>query len=69
MDTRVQVNKVPGGMMSNLANTLKSRARWSASTKCLPRFREVREDLGFHTTGHTDFTDRWQPGGIQCARR
>jgi pyruvate carboxylase subunit B len=47
VDTRVQVNQVPGGMISNLANQLKeqnSLERMSAVLEEIPR---VRKDLGY----------------------
>ncbi len=47
VDTRVQVNQVPGGMISNLATQLKEQnalGRMSAVLEEIPR---VRKDLGF----------------------
>lgn len=47
VDTRVQVNQVPGGMMSNLANQLKEQGALSRINDVFAEIPKVREDLGF----------------------
>jgi pyruvate carboxylase subunit B len=47
VDTRVQVNQVPGGMISNLANQLKEQGALSRMNEVLAEIPRVREDLGF----------------------
>ena len=47
VDTRVQVNQVPGGMMSNLANQLKDQGALNRMNEVLAEIPRVREDLGF----------------------
>jgi pyruvate carboxylase subunit B len=47
VDTRVQVNQVPGGMMSNLANQLKEQGALHRINEVLAEIPRVREDLGF----------------------
>lgn len=47
VDTRVQVNQVPGGMMSNLANQLKEQGALSRINEVFAEIPRVREDLGF----------------------
>lgn len=46
-DTRVQVNQVPGGMISNLSNQLKEQGELEKMNKVLEEIPKVREDLGF----------------------
>ncbi|MEH6387840.1 MULTISPECIES: sodium-extruding oxaloacetate decarboxylase subunit alpha [Pseudomonas] len=47
VDTRVQVNQVPGGMMSNLANQLKEQNALNRIQEVFEEIPRVREDLGF----------------------
>jgi pyruvate carboxylase subunit B len=47
VDTRVQVNQVPGGMMSNLANQLKEQGALDRINEVFEEIPRVREDLGF----------------------
>jgi pyruvate carboxylase subunit B len=47
IDTRVQVNQVPGGMISNLSNQLKEQGALSRMNEVLAEIPRVREDLGF----------------------
>ncbi|MDF3864350.1 sodium-extruding oxaloacetate decarboxylase subunit alpha [Pseudomonas denitrificans (nom. rej.)] len=47
VDTRVQVNQVPGGMISNLANQLKEQGALNRMAEVLAEIPRVREDLGF----------------------
>lgn len=47
VDTRVLVNQVPGGMISNLSNQLKEQGALSKMDAVLAEIPRVREDLGF----------------------
>jgi pyruvate carboxylase subunit B len=47
VDTRVQVNQVPGGMMSNLANQLREQNALDRMNEVLAEIPQVRKDLGF----------------------
>ena len=47
VDTRVQINQVPGGMMSNLANQLKEQGALNRIDEVFAEIPRVREDLGF----------------------
>ncbi|MCP3870324.1 MAG: sodium-extruding oxaloacetate decarboxylase subunit alpha [Gammaproteobacteria bacterium] len=47
VDTRVQVNQVPGGMISNLANQLKEQGALNRMNSVLEEIPRVREDLGY----------------------
>jgi len=47
VDTRVQVNQVPGGMISNLANQLKEQGALDRMIDVLAEIPRVREDLGY----------------------
>lgn len=47
LDTRVQVNQVPGGMISNLSNQLKEQGELKRINEVLDEIPRVREDLGF----------------------
>ena len=47
LDTRVQVNQVPGGMISNLSNQLKEQGALEHMDKVLEEIPRVREDLGY----------------------
>lgn len=47
MDTRVQVNQVPGGMISNLSNQLKEQGELGKMNEVLAEIPKVREDLGY----------------------
>ncbi|VTL98888.1 pyruvate carboxylase subunit B [Pseudomonas aeruginosa] len=47
VDTRVQVNQVPGGMISNLANQLKEQGALNRMGEVLEEIPRVRADLGF----------------------
>ena len=46
-DTRVLINQVPGGMISNLANQLKEQGALDKMDAVLKEIPQVREDLGF----------------------
>ena len=46
-DTRVQVNQVPGGMISNLSNQLKEQGALDKMNLVLAEIPRVREDLGY----------------------
>ena len=47
LDTRVQVNQVPGGMISNLSNQLKEQGELTRMNDVLDEIPRVRSDLGF----------------------
>jgi len=47
LDTRVQINQVPGGMISNLTNQLKQQGELRRINEVLAEIPRVREDLGF----------------------
>jgi pyruvate carboxylase subunit B len=47
LDTRVQVNQVPGGMISNLSSQLKEQNALDRINDVLLEIPRVREDLGF----------------------
>jgi pyruvate carboxylase subunit B len=47
VDTRVQVNQIPGGMISNLANQLREQGALNRMGEVLTEIPQVREDLGF----------------------
>lgn len=47
VDTRVQVNQVPGGMISNLANQLREQNALDRMSEVLVEIPAVREDLGY----------------------
>ena len=47
VDTRVQVNQVPGGMMSNLANQLKEQGALNRIQDVFEEIPRVRADLGY----------------------
>jgi pyruvate carboxylase subunit B len=47
VDTRVLVNQVPGGMISNLSNQLKEQGALGKMDAVLAEIPRVREDLGF----------------------
>ncbi len=47
VDTRVLVNQVPGGMISNLSNQLKEQGALDKMDAVLSEIPRVREDLGF----------------------
>jgi pyruvate carboxylase subunit B len=47
VDTRVQVNQVPGGMMSNLAHQLKQQNALIRMNEVLAEIPKVRADLGY----------------------
>ncbi len=47
VDTRVQVNQVPGGMISNLANQLKEQNSLERMNAVLEEIPRVRKDLGY----------------------
>lgn len=46
-DTRVLINQVPGGMISNLANQLKEQGALDRMNAVLEEIPRVREDLGY----------------------
>lgn len=46
-DISVQINQVPGGMMSNLANQLKEQNALDKITEVFKEIPKVREDLGY----------------------
>ena len=47
LDTRVQVNQVPGGMMSNLSNQLKEQGALHRMAEVLAEIPRVRKELGY----------------------
>lgn len=47
VDTRVLINQVPGGMISNLANQLKEQSALDKMDAVLAEIPRVREDLGY----------------------
>ena len=47
VDTRVQVNQVPGGMISNLANQLKEQGALNRINEVFDEIPKVRKDLGY----------------------
>ena len=47
VDTRVQVNQVPGGMTSNLANQLREQGALGRMNEVLAEIPRVRADLGY----------------------
>ncbi len=47
VDTRVQTNQVPGGMISNLANQLKEQGALDRMAEVLAEIPRVRKDLGY----------------------
>jgi pyruvate carboxylase subunit B len=47
IDTRVEVNQVPGGMISNLSHQLKEQGALNRMHEVLAEIPRVREDLGF----------------------
>ncbi len=47
LDTRVQVNQVPGGMISNLSNQLKEQNALSKMNEVLKEIPVVRKELGY----------------------
>jgi pyruvate carboxylase subunit B len=47
IDTRVQVNQIPGGMTSNLANQLRDQGALDKMNAVLEEVPRVREDLGY----------------------
>jgi len=47
LDTRVQVNQVPGGMISNLSNQLREQNALQRMNEVLAEIPKVREDLGY----------------------
>ena len=47
LDTRVQVNQVPGGMISNLSNQLKEQGELKRMNDVLAEIPKVRSDLGY----------------------
>ncbi len=47
LDTRVQVNQVPGGMISNLSNQLKEQGELPRMNEVLEEIPRVRADLGY----------------------
>ncbi len=47
LDTRVQVNQVPGGMISNLSNQLREQGALDRMNEVLAEIPRVRKDLGY----------------------
>ncbi len=47
VDTRVQINQIPGGMISNLANQLREQAALEKMNAVLEEVPRVRKDLGY----------------------
>lgn len=47
IDTRVQINQVPGGMISNLSNQLREQSELTRMNQVLEEIPKVREDLGY----------------------
>ncbi|MDH5327378.1 MAG: sodium-extruding oxaloacetate decarboxylase subunit alpha [Gammaproteobacteria bacterium] len=47
VDTRVQINQVPGGMISNLSNQLREQGALNRMNEVLAEIPRVRKDLGY----------------------
>ena len=47
IDTRVMINQVPGGMISNMSNQLKEQGALNRMNEVLAEIPRVREDLGY----------------------
>lgn len=47
IDTRVQLNQIPGGMISNLSNQLREQGSLDRMNEVLAEIPRVREDLGY----------------------
>lgn len=47
VDTRVQVNQIPGGMISNLAHQLKEQGALNRMNEVMAEIPRVRKDLGY----------------------
>lgn len=47
VDTRVQINQVPGGMISNLSNQLREQSELTRMNQVLAEIPKVRKDLGY----------------------
>ena len=47
VDTRVQINQIPGGMISNLANQLREQGALERMNEVLDEVPRVRRDLGY----------------------
>ena len=47
IDTRVLINQIPGGMISNMANQLKEQGALDKMDEVLAEIPKVREDMGF----------------------
>lgn len=47
IDTRVQINQVPGGMISNLSNQLREQGALGQMNEVLEEIPRVRKDLGY----------------------
>jgi len=47
VDTRVQINQVPGGMISNLSNQLREQGALGRMNEVLTEIPRVRKDLGY----------------------
>lgn len=47
VDTRVQINQVPGGMISNLSNQLREQSELTRMNQVLDEIPKVRKDLGY----------------------
>lgn len=47
VDTRVQINQVPGGMISNLSNQLREQGALTRMNDVLAEIPKVRQDLGY----------------------
>jgi pyruvate carboxylase subunit B len=47
VDTRVQVNQIPGGMISNLANQLREQNALDRMQEVMEEIPQVRKDLGY----------------------
>ena len=47
IDTRVMINQVPGGMISNLSNQIKEQGALNRMNEVLAEIPRVREDLGY----------------------
>ncbi len=47
LDTRVQVNQIPGGMISNLANQLRDQNALGRMNEVMAEVPRVREDMGY----------------------
>ena len=67
VDTRVQVNQVPGGMMSNLANQLKEQGALNRINEVFAEIPQGARRPRLPAAGDPDLADRRHPGRVQRA--